>query len=82
MSEILNVNTLDLLTEEEKRFNADYVKKLHGYADGTVDGIQIKNLTAGAATIAKRQQSRSAVAVLKWNMVLKSGDEPKAIAQQ
>jgi hypothetical protein len=81
MSEILNVNTLDLLTEEEKKFNADYVKKLQGYADGTVDGIQIKNLTAGAATIAKRQQSRSAVAVLKWNMVLKSGDERPAIGQ-
>ena len=73
-NEILNVDLLDLLTDEEKKFNADYVKKLQGYADGNVDGIQIKNLTAGAATIAKRQQSRSAVAVLKWNMVLKSGE--------
>ena len=41
---------------------------MQGYADGKVDGIQIKNLTAGAATIAKRQQSRSAVAVLKFGI--------------
>jgi hypothetical protein len=72
MNDILDVDALDLLTDEEKKFNSDYLKKLQGYADGNVDGIQIKNLTAGAATIVKRQQSRSACAVLKWNMVLKS----------
>lgn len=74
MNEILDVDTLDLLTEEEKQFNETYVKKLQGYADGKVEGIQIKNLTAGAATIAKRQQSRSAVAVLKFNMVQKGAE--------
>ena len=79
MNEILDVETLDLLTEDEKKFNANYVKKLQGYADGKVEGIQMKNLTAGAATIAKRQQSRSAVAVLKWNMVLRSGEYHPAL---
>lgn len=78
-NELLNVDNLDLLTEDEKKFNANYVKKLQGYADGEVDGIQIKNLTAGAATIAKRQQSRSAVALLKWNMLLKT--DPKSQLQ-
>jgi len=82
MNEILDVDALDLLTDEEKKFNSDYVKKLQGYADGKVDGVQIKNLTAGAATIAKRQQSRSAVAVLKWNMVLKSGEARPALEER
>jgi hypothetical protein len=68
INDIFDINKLDLLTEPEKKFNADYIKKLQGYADGKVDGIQIKNLTAGAATIAKRQQSRSAVAVLKFGI--------------
>lgn len=69
MEQIFDVNKLDLLTEEEKKFNENYVKKLSLYADGKIEGIHIKNLTAGAATIAKRQQSRSAVAMLKYNVV-------------
>ena len=77
-NDIFNIDTLDLLTEEEKKFNARYTTMLQGYADGEVDGVQIRNLTAGAATIAKRQQSRSAVAVLKWSMVQK-GELPVAI---
>ena len=68
MNEVLNVDGLDLLTDDEREFNKVYVEKLRKYADGEVDGVQIKALTAGASTIAKRQQSRSAVAVLKWNM--------------
>lgn len=68
---ILDVDALDLLTDDEKLFNCAYVNKLRGYADGRVEGIHIKNLTAGAATIAKRQQSRSAVAMLKWSMAQK-----------
>jgi hypothetical protein len=73
-NDILSVDGLDLLYDDEKKFNALYVKKLLGYSEGKVEGIQIRNLTAGAATIAKRQQSRSAVAMLKWNMSLKSAE--------
>lgn len=69
MKSVFNLDDLDLLTPEEISFNREYVNKLHGYADGNVDGVQMKNLTAGAATIAKRQQSRSAVAVLKWSVL-------------
>jgi hypothetical protein len=76
LSDIFNVNGLDLLTEDEKTFNDKYVKKLLGYAEGKVEGVEIKNLTAGAATIAKRQQSRSAVALMKWNMVQKLPELP------
>jgi len=78
MNDLLNVAGLDLLTDEERAFNKLYVEKLRGYADGKIEGTQIKNLTAGAATIAKRQQSRSAVAVLKWN-IMRQGDGPAEI---
>jgi hypothetical protein len=77
-NELLNVDGLDLLTDEEKKFNALYVKKLLGYSDGKVDGVQIRNLTAGAATIAKRQQSRSGVALLKWNVQMYETRNPEA----
>lgn len=79
---ILEVDGLDLLTDDEKKVNSTYVKKLQGYADGKVDGIQIKNLTAGVATIAKRQQSRSAVALLKWNMQIRTIEARPALEER
>lgn len=79
MNEILDVDGLDLLTDEEKKFNVQYVNKLRDYVNGNADGVLIRNLTAGAATIAKRQQSRSAVAVLKWGMLQKGVDAGKKI---
>lgn len=68
INDLLNVDGLDLLTKEEKTFNTKFVKALHSYADGKYDVTKIKTLTAGASTIAKRQQSRSAVAMLKWHI--------------
>jgi hypothetical protein len=72
MSDFFDINELDLLTEEEKKFNKNYVDKLNLYSEGQIGAAHIKNLTAGAATIAKRQHSRSAVALLKFNIALKS----------
>ena len=71
INDILDVKSLDLLTDDERAFNELYVKMLRAYADGKVDGVHIRNLTAGASTIAKRQQSRSGVALLKWSMATK-----------
>lgn len=72
--ELFNIDQLDLLTTDEKKFNKTYVNQLNGYADGKVDGVKIRALTAGAATIVKRQQSRSAVAMLKLS-VMKAGSK-------
>lgn len=72
MSDFFDIDELDLLTEEEKKFNKNYVDKLNLYSEGQIGAAHIKNLTAGAATIAKRQHSRSAVALLKFNIALKS----------
>jgi len=75
-TELFNIDQLDLLTTDEKKFNKTYISQLNGYADGKVDGVKIKALTAGAATIAKRQQSRSAVAMLKLNIMKTSAKIP------
>ena len=63
-----NAETLDLLTDKEKQFNRLYVDKLINYAKGKESGELIKNLNAGASAIARKQQSRSAMAVLMRSM--------------
>lgn len=75
MNEIFKVEELDLLTKEEREFNNLYVQKLKGYALGNVEGVLIKNLSVGAATIAKRQQSRSAAAALAFAIAQKTGED-------
>ena len=70
---IFDPQELDIITDDEARFHETYVRKLIDYAEGRCDGVQIRNLTAGAASLAKKQQSRSAMAVLKFNM-LNKGD--------
>lgn len=82
MNEFFDINELDLLTEDEKEFNKKHVNKLSMYADGKVDGVHIRNLTAGAATIAKRQQSRSAIAMLKFNIAIKGDSLPVSTNKQ
>ena len=66
--EVFSLDKIDLTTDAEKKYHDTYLNKLQGYADGKVDGIQIKQLTAGAAVIAKKQQSRSSTAALKWSV--------------
>jgi len=71
-AEIFNLNELDLLTDEEKASNATHVKAILAYNEGKCDGVKLRQMTAAAAAIAKRQQSRSATAVLKWTMLQKT----------
>lgn len=64
----------DLLTPEEKEFNKIHVSKMTDFATGgKTTGIEIKNLTAGAAVIAKRQQSRSNTAGMKLLLLKQMG---------
>lgn len=68
--------------DKEKKFNKTHVDMLQKYAEGKAEGIQVRNLTAGAATIARRQQSRSAIAVLKWSIATSTGAVPTLLTQQ
>ena len=71
---IFDPEELSLLTPDEMILQQDYVKKLRGYCNGSVEGTHIKNLNAGMANVTKLTQSRSAMAVLKYNM-LNKGDQ-------
>lgn len=73
--ELFDINNLELLSESEKISNKKYVECLIDYANGKADGIKLRNLSAGAATIAKLQQSRSAVARLKFDVMTKYNKE-------
>lgn len=64
----IDVNDCELLTAEEKTFNDKHLRAMHDFADGKQEAVVVKQLTAAAAVIAKRMQSRSAIAVLKFNM--------------
>jgi len=81
MKPIFDPEELSLLTPDEMELQKEYVKKLKAYATGTevngrkVDGIQIKNLNAGLSNVAKMTQSRSAMAMLKFNMLNKGDGE-------
>lgn len=79
MKPIFDPNELSLLTDDEKHLQKEYVKMIKAYVTGgeyeghKVDGIQLKNANAGMANIAKMVQSRSAMALLKYNIL--KGDE-------
>ncbi len=76
---IFDPEELSLLTSDEMSLQKEYVKKLRAYAEGKtvngrmVDGVQIKNLNAGLSNVARMTQSRSAMALLKFN-ILNKGD--------
>lgn len=61
---MVNIDDLELTTKEEDLFHSVYIKKLMGFCSGEVSGMEIKQLIAASATIAKKQQSRSAVLAL------------------
>jgi hypothetical protein len=83
MSQICDIDELDMLTADEKSFNEEFVAKLRTYGQTNgVSGVELKQLNAAASTIAKRQQSRSAIAVLRWSMAkdyIESKDIPEAV---
>jgi len=78
---IFDPEELSLLTPDEMALQKEYVKKLRAYAEGKmvngriVDGVQIKNLNAGLSNVAKMTQSRSAMALLKFNILNKGDSE-------
>jgi hypothetical protein len=68
MQPIFDPMELDLSTPDEREFWDHYVKDLIGYQKGKVDGVKIKAQTAAAAACVKKQQSRSAMAMIKYDM--------------
>ena len=74
MKPIFDPEELTLMTSEEQDLNKKYVKMLSNYMDDKVDGVKMKAMTAGMANIVRTVQSRSATALLKFNL-LNKGDQ-------
>jgi len=70
-------------TAETKKAKSEYdAKYREANRDKRIVAGRKYYQTVGAATIAKRQQSRSAMAVLRWGMALRSAEVQLAIADQ
>ena len=74
MKPIFDPEELTLMTADENVFFKRYIKECVNYMDNRVDGVKIKQTTAQVANLTKVVQSRSATALLKFNMLHK-GDE-------
>jgi hypothetical protein len=73
MKPIFDPEELTLMTEDESRVFSKYVHECERYMDGKVDGVKMKQATAQMANITRLVQTRSATALLKFNM-LNRGD--------
>lgn len=73
MKPIFDPMELELTTEGERKVFKEYEEEVLAYITGSkrngriVDGIKIRQETAACAVFAKRQQSRSAMAMIKYD---------------
>ena len=67
MKPIFEPLELDLSTEGERAFFAKYEAEAMKYVMGECDGIKVRQETSIAAVFAKKQQSRSAMAMIKYD---------------
>jgi len=67
MKPIFEPMELDLSTEGERKFFEAYERDVLKYTEGKCDGVKLRQETAAAAVFAKKQQSRSAMAMIKYD---------------
>jgi len=67
MKPIFEPMELDLSTEGERKFFERYEQEVLNYIDGKCDGVKLRQETAAASVFAKKQQSRSAMAMIKYD---------------
>jgi len=67
MKPIFEPMELDLSTDGERKFFELYEKEAIGYITGKTEGVKLRQETAAAAVFAKKQQSRSAMAMIKYD---------------
>ena len=78
MKPMYDPSELDLTTEKERLALDLYDECYRGYLTGKVDGVKVRQAIAGAGVYAKRIQSRSAMAMIKYDRE-KRGYEKTAI---
>jgi len=67
MKPIFDPMELDLSTEGERKFFEKFEIEAIGYINGKTEGVKLRQETAAAAVFAKKQQSRSAMAMIKYD---------------
>ena len=67
MKPIFDPTELDITTDIERDFYEAYGKEALLYVQGKCDGVKMRQETAIASVYAKRQQSRSAMAMIKYD---------------
>ena len=67
MQPIFNPMELELSTDGERKVFAKYEEEVLGYINGKIDGVKIRQETAACAVFAKKIQSRSAMAMIKYD---------------
>jgi hypothetical protein len=67
MRPIFEPMELELSTDGERKVFEKYEQEVLGYINGNIDGVKIRQETAACAVFAKKIQSRSAMAMIKYD---------------
>ena len=67
MQPIFDPMELELSTDGERKVFEKYEQEVLGYITGKIDGVKIRQETAACAVFAKKIQSRSAMAMIKYD---------------
>jgi len=78
MKPIFDPEELTLMTEPENKLFNQYIEECQKYLDGEADGVKMKQASVQIGNLTKIVQSRSATALLKFNM-LRIDDDPLTI---
>jgi hypothetical protein len=65
---VLNVEDFELFSEGEKRILKEWERIALGFAKGECDGLLARGVRIDAGICAKNQQSRGAIAAIKFAM--------------
>jgi hypothetical protein len=66
MKPIFDPMELELSTDGERKVFEKYEEEVLGYINGKIEGVKIRQETAACAVFAKKIQSRSAMAMIKF----------------
>jgi hypothetical protein len=67
MKPIFEPMELELSTDGERKVFEKYEQEVLGYINGKIDGVKIRQDTEACAVFAKKIQSRSAMAMIKYD---------------
>lgn len=77
MKPIFDPMELELSTEGERKVFMRFEQDVLGYMDGKIEGIKMRQETAACAVFAKKIQSRSAMAMIKYDREKRNLDKDK-----